>query len=74
MRKRCGIAGEELLAATMPGAVRSGVGPAHLWRFILDRVAAITAEEQAALDTPEGKRLQYNAKAKQFLMEVALMD
>ena len=74
MRKRCGIADEELLAATMPGAVRSGVVPAHWRRFILDRVAAITAEEQAALETPEGKGLQYKAKAQQFLLEVALVD
>ena len=35
-------------------------------------MAAIADEQQAALDHPEGKELQYQAK--KFLMEVALVD
>ena len=74
-RTRCGIAGDgQATGVSAHGVAHPHAVPDHWRALFLESIAGLTDEQQAALDHPDGKKLQYQAKAKKFLMEVALVD
>ena len=74
-RTRCGITGDgQATGVSAHGVAHPHAVPDHWRALFLESIAGLTDEQQAALDHPEGKKLQYQAKAKKFLMEVALVD
>ena len=73
-QKRCGIPVVQNLAESTSGAVRYDVVPPHWRKWLCDKVSALPPDLVASLEHPEGKWLQYQEKAKRFLLEVALVD
>ena len=64
-RKRCRIIDDVLAGVSAHGVVHPSVAPEQ-WRAFLESIAAIADEQQAMLDHPEGKKLQYQATTSKF--------
>ena len=73
-QRRCGTQHGGLARAGTDGADRSSMLPEHWRTKFLARVASVTQEEEDVLANPVGKAVKEQAKAKTFLMEVALVD
>ena len=73
-QKRCGIESGHAATAEGDGAARPSLLPEHWRTNFLEKVRSVTQEEEEALAEPVGQGLKHRAKAKTFLMEVALVD
>ena len=73
-QKRCGIEGGHHASQGTDGADRPPLLPEHWRTKFLAKIRSVTQEEEDALAEPVGQGMKNQAKAKTFLMEVALVD
>ena len=73
-QKRCGIESGDHASQGTDGAARPPLLPEHWRTKFLAKIRSVTQEEEDALAEPVGQGVKNRAKAKTFLMEVALVD